>query len=483
MKKRTLIYLAVFGIVFSSCESLIEVDPQNNLSASAVFTDIDAAQSVLNSAYNRLIRGGDGQLYGRDLKLMGDALADNIVTDADLAGQRWNTVNRNDQGAHYNIWAQSYNVINDVNEVLDKTPGLPVTPSQEPTRNSILAQAYTIRALTYFNLARVYGYEPNKIPTTGAGAGFDRSAVLRLTPTGSFADAQPMSRSSIIDTYTQIESDLTEAISLFANASTPSNPVRYFTLGTAYALRGTLYLYWERYQQAIDDFDAAFANSSATLTDDIVAAFTSEMNPEAFTQLWMDWSTQSLGSNNSLYSYTHAPLWNGISTFGGQTISPELYNSFEEGDSRLGLIYVDDRHPQYYWSNKYNGAAGLYADHLIIVRYSDVLLMKAEALAALGQYSAAAELIVQLRMARNASVDVVPTDVRIVDYIKDERNRELHFEGVRFFDLKRWGNGVTKSAAVIGGVGFLAHDHHRMLAGIPNSQILLNPDLPQNPGY
>lgn len=485
MKNKILVYTtACIGLLFSSCESWIEIEPQNQLSKSAVFTDISAARAVLNSAYNRFLLAGDGQLYGRDLKLMGDALSDNIVTDADLAGQRYNSVNRNDNSAHYNIWTVSYSVINDVNEVLANTPAMTVTPSEEGTKNSILAQAYTIRALSYFNLARVYGYEPNKIPTTGSGSGFDRAAVIRLTPTGSLEDARSINRSSILETYQQIESDLDDAISLFQNSTNPANSVRYFTLGTAYALKGTLYLYWERYEDAIANFDLAFANSSAELTSDIATAFRSTTHPEAFTQLWIDFATQSLGSNNSLYSYTHAPLWNGISTFGGQTISPELYASFDDpNDDRLDLIYVDSRYPQYRWSDKYNGSNGLYSDNLIIVRYADVLLMKAEALAATGRYGEAASEIVRLRIARNASTTSVPTDASIVDYIKVERNRELHFEGVRYFDLKRWGNGVSKSASVIGGIGFLSHDNHRLLAPLPVAQVVFNPDLPQNPGY
>ncbi|MCL7989325.1 RagB/SusD family nutrient uptake outer membrane protein [Sphingobacterium sp. lm-10] len=484
MKKKILVYTALLSLLFSSCESWIEIEPQNQLSANVVFTDIAAAGAVLNSAYNRFLLAGDGSLYGRDLKLMGDALADNILTDGDLSGQRYLSANRNDNMAHYNIWASSYLVINDVNEVIANTPNLTVTEAQEGTRNSILAQAYTIRALSFFNLARVYGYEPNKIPTTGQGSGFDRSAVIRLTPTNSLEDAQSINRSSILETYTQIESDLTQAIALFQNSTNPANPVRYFTLGTAYAIRGTVYLYWERYQDALSDFDLAFANSSAVLSNDIDAAFREVTHPEAFTQLWIDFATQSLGSNNSLYSYTHAPLWNGISTFGGQTVSPELYNSFNDpNDDRLNLIFVDSRHPQYRWSDKYNNSNGLYADNLIIVRYADVLLMRAEALATLGQYGQASAEIVRLRASRNASTASVPTGVGIVDYIKQERNRELNFEGMRYFDLKRWGQGVPKSASVVGGVGFLSHEDHRLLAPIPAAQATLNPSLPQNPGY
>ena len=475
--KNKLLGISILSIALLSgaCESMVELEPKNQLSSGMVFQTVTGAEGVLNSAYNRMITSATS--YGRDLVLMGDALADNIYTASEHSSQRWNTVNVNNITAHYDAWGVSYEIINDVNEILANAPEIPIADSERAKMNSILAQAYTLRALTYFDLARIYGYEPNNIPTTGPGAGFDRSAVIRLTPTSDVESAEPKVRSSIIETYTQVESDLTTAIELFANAEPTSRA--YMTLGTAYALRGRLNLYWERWEQAISDFDAAFANSDAVLTNDIVSAFTSASNPEAFTQLTVAYETQALGSGDSPYGYTHPPGYNGIQTFGGQTLADEVFNSFEEGDDRLGLIFWAEG---YNWSNKYSGAVGLYADNLVVIRYSDVLLMKAEALTQLGRHPEAAALVTELREHRNASVGEVPTDASIMDYIKQERVRELHFEGHRWFDLKRWGEGITKPAQATG-ASFIPADDFRILADIPSTQITLFPDLPQNPGY
>ncbi|SEL54355.1 RagB/SusD family nutrient uptake outer membrane protein [Parapedobacter koreensis] len=469
------IYAISVGLLMTACESMVELDPKNNVVAGAVFGNLSGAQAVLNSAYNRMIRSNAS--YGRDYVLMGDALADNLFTATQYSSQRWNTVNVNNIGQHYNSWEVCYQIINDLNEVIAKAPQIPIVESERKNLNSLLAQAYTLRALTYFDIARAYGYEPNKIPTTGQGAGFDRSAVIRLTPTTDVESAQPIRRSSIVETYTQVENDLTTAIGLFADATEPTN--YYMTLGTAYALRGRLNLYWERWEAAISDFDDAFANSDAELTDDIVSAFTSIRNPESFTQLSVDYATQALGSGDSPYGYTHRPGYNGIQTFGGQTLANEVFALLEEGDDRLGLIFFDGG---FNWSNKYNGAAGLYADHLTIIRYSDVLLMKAEALAQLERYGEAAALVTTLRSNRNASLSGIPTGPAIMNYIKDERRRELHFEGQRWFDLKRWGEGITKPAQATG-ASFIPSDDIRILARIPVTQITLFPELPQNPGY
>ena len=116
------------------------------------------------------------------------------------------------------------------------------------------------------------------------------------------------------------------------------------------------------------------------------------------------------------------------------------------------------------------------------MRYADVLLMKAEALANQGMYPEAAALVVQLRTARNASVAGVPTSNAISDYIQDERRRELFFEGHRWFDLKRLGKTITKPGQAASAVP-VAYTDYRLLAPIPTGEISLNPALPQNPNY
>jgi len=202
------------------------------------------------------------------------------------------------------------------------------------------------------------------------------------------------------------------------------------------------------------------------------------------------------GVNGSPYSYTQPTGYgfvgvgvpgapNGVSTFGGQTVSAELLAAFDSpNDDRKAMFYVSRTSTTtstFTWCNKYSGAGGLYTDNVPLLRYSDVLLMEAEALAAQGQYTAAQPLVQQLRTARNATTTAVPATSAIVQFIQDERRRELFFEGNRFFDLKRQGLGITKPAAT--GVGTLSPTDYRIIAPLPTSEVLFNPALPQNPNY
>jgi hypothetical protein len=70
--------------------------------------------------------------------------------------------------------------------------------------------------MVYFDLARIYGYEPNRIPASGLGAGWDKSAVLRLEPTLSPEDASKQPRATITEVYAAIEADLLAATALLS---------------------------------------------------------------------------------------------------------------------------------------------------------------------------------------------------------------------------------------------------------------------------
>jgi len=108
-------------------------------------------------------------------------------------------------------------------------------------------------------------------------------------------------------------------------------------------------------------------------------------------------------------------------------------------------------------------------------RYSDVLLMKAEAEFRTGDVSDALILINQVRTRSNAT----PLTALTLQDIEDERSRELIWEGQRRRDMIRFGDFFTSTwefkTTVTPATGGLYP--------IPSSQIANNPNLKQNPGY
>jgi hypothetical protein len=502
MKKIIYICMTTTAILLASCQKLVTVNPQNQLAPAQLLTDANGYLTVLAGVY----AGVEGYGYwGRDMVLLGDALADNIVTDNGQAAGRYTNVNLNVQGNSFTIWTNAYFYINQLNIIIAGINTLNVPAGQKALQAQIYAQAFAMRGLIYFDLARVYGWEPNNVPTSGPDASFQFSAVLRLTPTVGALPKQ--ARSTIAQTYAQIESDLLKAITLFKaiGTSKPSVPFA-FSESAAHGILAKVYLYAQDYTNCVTQCQAAL---DPTICPGILTpagtyskAFKSPAltpNPESLLELNYNQGIQVTGvtgSNNAPYTYTQPTGYgfagvglpgvpNGISTFGGQTVSDELLAAFDTPtDDRLAMFYKSrtaSTATVFTWCNKYSGAAGLYTDNIPVLRYSDVLLMEAEAMAAQGQFAAAQALVIKLRAARNASVASVPADATLNAFIQNERRRELFFEGNRFFDLKRLAAGVPKAAKTA--VGTIAANDFRIIAPLPTTEVLFNPALPQNPNY
>jgi hypothetical protein len=130
-----------------------------------------------------------------------------------------------------------------------------------------------------------------------------------------------------------------------------------------------------------------------------------------------------------------------------------------------------------------------------VMRFADVLLLQAEALNELGQTAAAVPLINRVRQRSGlaplpASASASQAAMRM--QIMHERVTELSGEGVRWFDLKRWGvvdpqMGVDQQAA-LNAATTRDPDFNRFVAGrsrllpIPQTEVDLN-QLAQNPGW
>jgi len=493
--------MTTVAITLASCQKLVNVTPQNQLTPAQTLVDVNGYLTLLTGVYS----GVEGYTYwGRDIMIEGDALADNIVTNNGQAGGRYTSANLNIAGNTFNIWTNSYFYINQINTIIAGINTLTnVTPAQQPLQAQILAQAYALRGLLYFDLARVYGWEPNNVPTSGPDAGFNFSAVLRLTPVTTIPAATKQTRSTIAQTYTQIESDLLKSISLFQAIGTAKPKTVYaFSESAAHGFLAKVYLYAQDYPNCVAQCQAALnpAICPAVLTPagTYSKAFKTIPNPESLIELNYVQTVQVAGvtgSNSALYTYTQPTGYgftgpglpggpSAFSTFGGQTASAELVASFEAADDRKAMFYnsrTATTATVLTWANKYSGANGPYTDNIPMLRYADVLLMEAEAMAAQGQYGPAQALVVQLRAARNATTATVPADATLNAFIQNERRRELFFEGNRFFDLKRLGGGITKAAATA--VGTLSPTDYRLIAPLPAAEVLFNPALPQNPNY
>ncbi len=121
------------------------------------------------------------------------------------------------------------------------------------------------------------------------------------------------------------------------------------------------------------------------------------------------------------------------------------------------------------WSG-YNGD-----NDLVMVRYSEILLTKAEALFRSGSAAAALPLVNAVRTRSSATTLTTLT----LQNIEDERSREFIWEGTKRRDMIRFGTFFTSTWAFKTGQTAA----FRGILPIPNEQITANPKLQQNPGY
>jgi len=117
-----------------------------------------------------------------------------------------------------------------------------------------------------------------------------------------------------------------------------------------------------------------------------------------------------------------------------------------------------------------------------VLRYADVLLMKAEALNELGRTTEAEAPLNEVR-ARAGLDDISGLNKETFrQAVLHERRMELAFEGHRWFDLIRVENG-TYGLEFLHSIGRTNATEKHLLFPIPQAERDVNPNLSQNPGY
>lgn len=458
------------AVVFStsSCEDLLETTPKQAITPALALSELEGFEGLLASAYQRSHAFG---YYGQQMNVDPEILADNLI----IVNRTGRFIGEFDNafGSHIEIWGGVYDIINETNYVI---AGVDEMEGEQEFKNQLKGEALFLRALTYHNLLRSYSYEPGMEVN-----GFNLGVILRTEPTTQLTDADLRARSTNVEGYQLVEQDLRDAISLLpANVDGPFRANK----TSANALLARVYLYWGKWAEAEAAATAALTgNPNAVLVDsaDYVASFASTPHPESIFELDIkspDWSTVD-GVNNSMQSMTSTKN-------GGQftiAASPELIESIEEGDVRREVWQlVTEGGREVYQSLKWPGEKGNFLENIPVIRYAEVLLIRAEARAKNGNTAGAVEDINTLRNSRGLDDIAENTSASaLMAIILQERRVELALEGHRWYDLKRLGMDIPKPAAAEN--DRVQYTSPLILAPIPFEQVRLNENLQQNPGY
>ncbi len=461
-------------VSLASCSDLLDTEPRQSLTPETAFADVDGYESLLAAAYGG-VRGFGS--YGQTLMIAPEIMADNLRIIANTGRYIGQEVNAD--RAHINLWG-NYGSINQTNIII---AGVDEVEGDATRKNRIKGEAYFLRALYYFDLAKVYGYEPGKEVN-----GWNQSVIIRTTPTLGFSDADFKARSTNREVYDLIQSDLTTAISLLPSAAKGTAGIYRATKGAAEAMLARVYLYDSKFAQAAAMATQAMttfglANDGAGLATpaNYVSSFSTYPNPESLFEVEIrsvDWSTVD-GVNNSMCTLT-ANVFNSAQFI--VTASNELLAAYETGDIRRATWTETTRSGAsgtVYRSNKWLGTKGDFLENLPIMRAAELYLIRAEARFRTNDAAGAISDLNALRSKRGLTAVAGLTGDALFNQILKERRLEFALEGHRWFDLKRNGLTITKHGTNVA----VPYSDYRLLAPLPVDQIQLNELLVDNPGY
>jgi hypothetical protein len=185
--------LSVFTLLLASCSKFLDVDPKESVSDAQTIFDKTSAEEAVNGIYSAL---SSGDYYGTGFQSIGYLSGDNVQWTGSQS-QIQEFINHNVRAENATIsgaWSAIYRTINRANQVLTKVPEVTDPQLTPALKDQLLGEAYFIRALAYFDLARTWGGAP-----------------LITSPTSSVTDNVGIPRSTQAQTYAQALSDLEAA--------------------------------------------------------------------------------------------------------------------------------------------------------------------------------------------------------------------------------------------------------------------------------
>jgi hypothetical protein len=494
--------LALSLIAFYSCapDDFLEKPPLNELSTEVSYASKSDAEAAIGAIYGMPAQMSQ-HYYKWESTIFSDMRADNTHSGwvAPIINVELGQPNAADIEPIEYPWTQNYSYIAAANTVIDNIPGIEDPNFSNAEKNVIVGQAHFLRGFYYFHLARLYGGVP---------------LTLSTTDTDIFK-----ARNTEAEVFAQVESDLLLAESLLPKEYSDNFLTRSrATKGAAQAMLAKLYANRGDY------------SNSAEYSGKVMSSGVYDLLP-TFDHLW---DGEHELNRESIFEMIHVPGTD-IATYVGlqvlppgdysqydgnktgfnpwevpyhrfNTIKTDLVAAFKEmGDtvreestifyvpyemaSAPTFGYLEGEPVGHMW--KMGRTGEIFDKHnVVLLRYADIILLRAEALNQIGQTAEAITLLNQVR----ARVELAPTEAtsqnEVALAILKERRLELVIENNRFWDLKRYYNDDAKLTQHLNdqtdsaGNSFgIQTTVDKVLIPIPQAELDVNPNMTQNPGY
>ncbi|WP_018625866.1 RagB/SusD family nutrient uptake outer membrane protein [Niabella aurantiaca] len=407
LKKATCCGLFFVLILFISCKKQLEENTYSVFSGEVVFSDVDGAKAATLGVYEAMTSRNGG--YGHYLSIMSDIDNDlSKIEGAGFSGDQRTLGHYNFDAQHSMVtgmWNTLWNGINRANIVIDRIPEMDLftngTAAQKTDLNRLLGEVKFLRGFYYSELVRLWGDVP-----------------IRLVPSAS--GNLNVKRDPAAQVYEQIFKDMSEAAELLPAAMPVDERVNKWAVK---AMLARVYVFAGGYALRMDGTINRPANyreyytKAKALIDEIVAANVYKLNPD-YAQVFKNQCQHVLEPTENIFQVALFGVSSGNSEIGNYNVpatvtgkyfrgntfiytTPLFYQSFDSLDLRqdfaVATYRIDsagDRQPisvtgstnqQIYpgkWSREWQTNAanekGQTNINFVIMRYSDLLLLRAE---------------------------------------------------------------------------------------------------------
>lgn len=411
--KNIQLYIALF--LFSSCSSFIDVTPLSDNSVENFYKteqEIDQAVVAVYDGVQTLVRPAYLDLFG---EITSDNSYNFATTPNGGANANFDNFNLATNNIYLNrFWTASYAAVQRANIVLSRMEGVTIP---EEKKNQRKGEALFLRSLVYFYLVQIWGDVPLILDET-------KNPISHIEKV----------RDKKAEILTQIIADLKIAEALLPLSYAAADQGR-ATKGATQALLARIYLHTKEYTNVVEyadkvihsnlyqldtDYETFFDTRKVSQENIFVINFKSGTNSEGYPFSNVNHDYDNTASYDLMNYYKNDPRLNfnvaptAINTF----YSKKIHNTLVNNDNTINV-------------------------RIIILRYADVLLMKAEALNNLSYPATDALQLMNTVRKRSGLNELMFTDLaskeQFQDKLMDERRIEFAFENLRWFDLVRTG--------------------------------------------
>ncbi len=439
MKK--LIILSIVAIFAAGCTSeWLDIYPPSSQNTGNFYQSESDFEQAVNAGYAQLrvvVTGNDIFLHQ----------AEGRSDDAKGATEQLSTFDDSPISSKYQaMWGRIWSLIHKANAVLTYSEG--ISKTEMPNIESLRGEARFLRGIGYFYLVRFWGGMP------------------LYTGVKTLEEVRKIPRTSIEETYDFIIKDFEAAA-----ATIPTLNNGKATSWTAKAYLAKIHLYAKNYQEALDECNDVIESGQFEFLPNWFDIFKEKNDNGKHIIFQVQCQSGGLGHQNPLptfYTYLDAAVFGHPEGIGGQyreyqfpgatsqiDVTNDAYDSFEENDIRRDWTIISES-----YTNRFKPINALFVgkftlgaeaafdfldwgSNITLMRYTDVLLMKAECINEIsGPTTEAVKIINDIRnragllnLTNEQIADKEPFFVALVN----ERRHELMFEHQRWFDLNRWG--------------------------------------------